>query len=427
MACSTGQWLEAKPLPHFGGSLPSRAARQARSPRFWHSAVLPGSAVLLAQQACKQVRRRCAVEQRMRSLTQAKVTHAQHLAEGERQDDVQSTGLGKIWAVRHRTLSVLQDAVETHGDHQDWLNDFDWTRPTWENYTGSYTYHPRPSDVDRSHLDLDYHGIYTESRCDMQDAMVSNMLKEAMARREIFTSTHEEFQHPLPCAVFTARALGSGKSFTVGWLADQGLMPALASSVYINPDTIARALPEWHEYLRHHKINGHEMCLKEAGLIAEVALWAALRHGLSVCFDSSLRDGEWHRQLFQRICREHPQYRLTLLHVDVDSEAALPVLLQRAAARGVRSGRQVPAEAIQASVEFVPISVSQVADVVDLYVRVHNCVEQEDGQPYIAALCARVDGVASLFEEDQAEQAAASELLATMLWRPVRRPEALCG
>ena len=26
-------------------------------------------------------------------------------------------------------------------------------------------------------------------------------------------------------------------------------------------------------------------------------------------FDSSLRDGEWHRQLFQRICREHPQYR----------------------------------------------------------------------------------------------------------------------
>lgn len=420
MACSTGQWLEVRPVPMpLGGSLPSRAPRQASAQRFWHSALLPCSVVLLAQQARRQMRLHRLVKQRTRSLTQARVTHAQHLAEVD--GDVQPTGLGKIWAVRHRTLSVLEDAVETNGVHKDWENDFDWSRPTSDNYTSPHKRHPRPSDIDRRHLDLEYHGIYSESRCDMQDAMVSNMLKEAMARREIFASTHEEFQLPLPCAVFTAGALGSGKSFTVGWLADQGLMPALASSVYINPDTIARALPEWNEYLRHHRVNGHEMCLKEAGLIAEVALWSALRNGLSVCVDSSLRDGEWHRQLFQTICREHPEHRLTLVHIDVDSEAALPVLIRRAEARAARSGREVPAEAIEKSVEFVPTSVSQVADAVDLYVRVHNCVEQEDGQPYIAALCAGEDGAALLFEDDPHEQVVASEALGQMLWRPLRR------
>ena len=33
-----------------------------------------------------------------------------------------------------------------------WLLKYLGARPTWENYTGSYTYQPRPSDVDRSHL-----------------------------------------------------------------------------------------------------------------------------------------------------------------------------------------------------------------------------------------------------------------------------------
>ena len=120
--------------------------------------------------------------------------------------------------------TFVYPSLQTHGDHEDWLNDFDWrrctltcfnversqplwswkpslymhthriydlfyvcsvcvhttqtfhlptadsyircsgewdwlwliehlaARPTWENYTGSYTCHPRPSDVDRSHL-----------------------------------------------------------------------------------------------------------------------------------------------------------------------------------------------------------------------------------------------------------------------------------
>ncbi|CAJ1395262.1 unnamed protein product [Effrenium voratum] len=398
MACP-GHFLEV-PLRGNCPSAPSGGLRSLppKARCDWHTATAALAPVLEARRR-QALRRRCAVAER----------RAEPCAAG-------GSACGKIWAVRRRSLEVLREAVEA----QHVANSYDWARPSWQNYadnTGSATCRVANG---RSEIDWDYHGIYTESRCDMQDAMVAAMIEEAEAREARGTPQSATSS---PCAVFSAGAIGVGKSYTVGWLADQGLMPSLISSVYIDPDIIARGMPEWQGYQDHlgHGPNGHEMCLKEAGLISELALWASLEKGLSVCVDSSLRDGAWHRQLFQKICEQRPQYRLTLLHVEVAEAEVVPVLLRRAEARAAQSGRKVPEEAIRRSAAVVPSSVAEVCDVVDLYVRVHNGGMKEGSEPYIAGLCARDEDSARLFSDSAEDQKAASARLADFLWRPVRR------
>ena len=43
---------------------------------------------------------------------------------------------------------------------------------------------------------------------------------------------------------FTAGAMGVGKTFVLHWLRDKGILP-VADFVRINPDKIAKQLPEW--------------------------------------------------------------------------------------------------------------------------------------------------------------------------------------
>eukprot|EP00930_Biecheleria_cincta_P007279 TRINITY_DN108480_c0_g1_i1.p1 TRINITY_DN108480_c0_g1~~TRINITY_DN108480_c0_g1_i1.p1 ORF type:complete len:408 (+),score=43.61 TRINITY_DN108480_c0_g1_i1:78-1301(+) len=301
-----------------------------------------------------------------------------------------------LWELRGRTLELLQSAAllavaEVPAQVAGRSCDYNWNVSTQENYaTASQERDSRLSADTRlahnlRHVDLAYHGGYIKSRQILHHALVRALVHDSSMRSSSVVQTRH--------VIFTAGAIGAGKSFTSRWLAEQGLLPSLLEAVYIDPDVIARSLPEWDEYQaqagRNESLSGHAMCLREAGLVAELALWAALDANLSLCVDSSMQNGEWHRSLFSSIRRDFPQHKLLLLHTEVGDAhgEASEVLHQRAQARAERTGRHVPKATIAASAHLVPRSVALLCDLLDVYVRIINNNTGPNGDPLIAAVC----------------------------------------
>lgn len=91
----------------------------------------------------------------------------------------------------------------------------------------------------RETLDYEYHAPYTRERQTLQDAIITDMLNSAVVKDENgdLCSTPTE-----PWVVFTAGAMGAGKSFTMNKLVEKGHFPLLAF-VSVDPDEIRRHLP----------------------------------------------------------------------------------------------------------------------------------------------------------------------------------------
>lgn len=103
----------------------------------------------------------------------------------------------------------------------------------------------------RETLDYTYHSNYTFERQILQDAIIGEFLDATF-----FTDKHgNECTTPTePWVVFTAGAMGSGKSYTMRTLVDRGLFPLLAF-VRVDPDELRRYLPEYHLYIQQSPEN----------------------------------------------------------------------------------------------------------------------------------------------------------------------------
>eukprot|EP01063_Lacrimia_lanifica_P026749 TRINITY_DN3657_c2_g1_i1.p1 TRINITY_DN3657_c2_g1~~TRINITY_DN3657_c2_g1_i1.p1 ORF type:complete len:672 (+),score=241.48 TRINITY_DN3657_c2_g1_i1:103-2118(+) len=241
-------------------------------------------------------------------------------------------------------LPFMRERVEAqmHGDATlTWVvpPDYDYTKATNEVHrvpgtavVGDYT------DI-RSTLDFAYHGNYSHARQLYQDVIIRDIIGGACAKEH-------------PWLVFTAGAMGAGKSYTIRWMSDHGYFP-LPDIVQIDPDRFKEMLPEWDGYCtRDPRVSGSK-CHRESGYLVEVATEAALRLKKNVWVDGSLRDAEWYTQVFAKIKEEHPEYRIAILHV----KAPLDVVLQRAESRGKVTGRFVPENEIIDSHKRVPQAV----------------------------------------------------------------------
>ena len=122
-----------------------------------------------------------------------------------------------------------------------------------------------------------------------------------------------------PWIVFTAGAMGAGKSHTIRMLGHKKYFP-LKSFVLVDPDEIRRKLPEFHVYVEHCPEAAGELTRKEAGMIEEIAVEAALRHGYNVLVDGSLRN-EWYEGYIQMLRKTYPGLRIAILHVTAPREA----------------------------------------------------------------------------------------------------------
>lgn len=222
----------------------------------------------------------------------------------------------------------------------------------------------------RSTLDYSYHSNYAKERQFLQDSIIEEFLEDVSiedVNGDVCTTPTE------PWLVFTAGAMGAGKSHTIHELVKRGRFPLLAF-VTVDPDEIRRRLPEFGLYAEKCPSLAGELTRKEAGYVAEVLTLAALQAGKNVLVDGSLRDSAWYQTYFARLRREYPTVKIAILHVVAPREA----VFHRAAERAVKTGRVVPQETLEMALEQVPKSVKVLAPLADYFCELNNCPDAKD-------------------------------------------------
>jgi ribonuclease D len=98
----------------------------------------------------------------------------------------------------------------------------------------------------------------------------------------------------------------------------------------------------------------------------------------NVWVDGSLRDSGWYKEVFAKIRRDHPHYRIAILHVSASWET----VKARAESRALKTGRVVPEADLRASFEQVPASVSALSPLADFCAHIDN-----EGTPTLSQTC----------------------------------------
>ena len=273
--------------------------------------------------------------------------------------------------VRERMARVSEEAV---------LPDFNFSLPTQVQYEDVAADNAGPFKYVRDTLDADYHGTYSLPRQSLQDRLLEDALDGIQGDR------------PTPWVVFTAGAMGSGKSRTFEYLVERGIVP-LQGVQTLDSDVFKSCLPEWRGYIELDPLSAGFHTRRESGYLLEIALEHSLRQRRHVWVDGSLRDGEWYRAEFERIRREHPAYSIAIVHV----VATRGTILERVLSRAAVTGRHVPVEEIDDSIRRVPRSVQSLAPLADFIAVVDNSAER----PFLVEYCDRDACYTCIDEWDQ--------------------------
>jgi hypothetical protein len=179
--------------------------------------------------------------------------------------------------------------------------------------------------------------------------------------------------------VFTAGAMGAGKSHAMKWLAQREYFP-LESFVMVDPDQIRYKLPEMAGYLANNQLTAGTLTHKESGFIQEILTLEALSQGKNVLIDGSLRNAAWNRILISRIYNEHPKVKIAIIHVSASQDE----VMKRAARRAEVTGRVVPEDVLLNTMKEVPQSVKELSPLVDYSITLNT----DDVEPVIESSCA---------------------------------------
>ena len=242
---------------------------------------------------------------------------------------------------------------------------YDYSTHTSSNYGGGAENVGRFRDV-RNGLDTAYHGTYTEARQLLQDKMIESVVAFGEAQRH-------------PWLIYTAGAMGAGKSRTIGWMSEQGYFP-LSQIVHLDPDMFKTHFPEWQGYLSSAMCEAGSRTRRESGYLVEIAQQAAMAARKHVWVDGSLRDGEWYASELQRVREAHPGYRLAIVYVKADDD----VVLERVRRRAEMTGRAVPEAEVRDSLARVPKSVEVLCPLVDFLAVIDNT---SDDAPELKKYC----------------------------------------
>jgi len=286
----------------------------------------------------------------------------------------------------HRTLSSIQAAA----DPNDWPPrnaDFvyDWNLPTIEVYRDDDDEEQKHQQkvftptfrTARSQLDYDYHPHLVQRRQLLQDAILGRVVggtsNESGSLKEKEDSKAEESEAPneasvsptslvskrRPWIVFTAGAMGVGKGYVLMQLQQNNLFPT-SQFVKIDPDMLKNELPELAGYLQTDRESAATKLHRESTQMADILFEYAVSQRLDVLVDGSLRNVEYYQELFARL-HNNTNYRIAILHVTADDD----VIVARAEQRAEKTGRVVPRELLEDSMQQVPKSVSILSELAD--------------------------------------------------------------
>lgn len=171
----------------------------------------------------------------------------------------------------------------------------------------------------RNRLDYSFHSIYSKDRVYFQDRLIDSFLGDKVVN----TTDNNSCSFPAkPWIVFTAGAMGAGKSHTIKELDQRGYFP-LQSFVTVDPDQIRHNLPEFDNFALYNPDNAGYLTRKECGMISEIIIELALDRGQNVLVDGTLRDADWYLGFFQNIRNSHPNTRIAILHVTAPRESVM--------------------------------------------------------------------------------------------------------
>jgi len=223
--------------------------------------------------------------------------------------------------------------------------------------SGSYDHHPHVGDYAeiRKTRDYSYHPIYSHKRQLLQDRLI----------RDVVCGSREPLADPW--IIFTAGAMGAGKSFSLNWMSQNGFFPLEDLSV-LDPDEFKKSLPEWQGYVNANPLSAGALTHLESGFLVEIAQEALLQRKSNIQVDGSLRDWRWYQNVFKAIKKQYPSYHIAIMYIYAEKK----VVYERVKKRAKITGREVPLETLNASIEQVPLSVQKLREHCDFVAYVDN-------------------------------------------------------
>lgn len=277
---------------------------------------------------------------------------------------------------------------------------YDFTKSTRENYAASsneeFGYAPDFAAT-REACDRVYHGKYSRAREAVQDEIIRNALAEESFHH---TARGAGGKDERPWIILSSGVMGVGKTRSTRWLSSKGIAD-LSSTVLTDPDRIKWKLPlgselggrsAMAEYLRWDADTAATRTHAESAYVVEILRHEAIRRGRSVVIDGSMRHAKWWAEWIvkQRAGIARP-YRFALWHFVASPEK----VFQRAAHRGVQTGRHVPTEVIARALSEVPHSIEKLLPLVDVAATIST---DDDRFPRLLELRAN-DSVAGVAQE----------------------------
>jgi hypothetical protein len=273
---------------------------------------------------------------------------------------------------------------------------FDWKVPTNEAYdVHQHNTFSAAFEKARSKLDYSYHKNPKMDRQTFQDTVLSRVIEavtQKMKQTEgrpwiVFTAGKRLFcpkssSESSPTILFSIKTnsfnvlfllysftgpMGVGKSYVLSHLFKRDLFP-LDGFIKIDPDMLKSELPEMAGYLKVNPETAATKLHRESTQMSDVLFEHSLLSKHNILVDGSLRDVEWYTFLFERLRKEFPDYQLAILYVSATPQT----IKDRAKKRAERTGRAVPEELLQESIDQVPKSVAALSPLTDVTFEISN-------------------------------------------------------
>lgn len=209
----------------------------------------------------------------------------------------------------------------------------------------------------RKELDYTFHKIFSKERQLLQDNIIDRFLNKLDCKSCILGNGLK------PLLIFTAGAMGAGKSHTLKKMLGNDYNNFVIADV----DRIKHCLPEMTDVLKEDPYNAGHLLHSESCTIHEILMRKSIQEKLNIIVDGSLRNG----QFFYDFIHDHKLknfYEIIIIHVI----ANLKTCVKRAQLRSVTTKRIVPIASIEISLQQCPKSVELLKPIVDTVITIYN-------------------------------------------------------
>ena len=212
----------------------------------------------------------------------------------------------------------------------------------------------------RAKVDFNFHKNYQIERQLLQDRIIRQHLKSGKTDKA-------------PKIIFLAGVMGAGKGYVLEKMGHSGQI-CLEDYLWIDSDKIRYELPEMDGFIHDNPQTAGTKTQKESGFIKEIILSEALKQNKNLIVDGTLISLVRHKDLFESIRKDHPQYTIEIIWV----VASMEQIQKRIQKRGEETGRFVPIKHVEHAYREVPKTVKALTPLVSKVITIDNDEDDEE-------------------------------------------------